>query len=100
MARAAAEMIERILTVLSAAGFRDDQLLDAYNVVVAAQVGFVTRELAALPLEGIVSWAEEHRKQITTIDILRYPMLGRPLPAFANKAFMLRWSNGTEVPLR
>jgi hypothetical protein len=21
------------------------------------------------------------------------------LPAFANKAFMLRWSNGTEVPL-
>lgn len=94
-----AEMIERILTVLSAAGFRDDQLLDAYNVVVAAQVGFVTLELAALPLEDIVSWAEEHRRQITTIDVLRYPMLGRHLPTFANKAFLLRWSNGTEVPL-
>ena len=93
------EMIERILTVLSAAGFRDDQLLDAYNVVVAAQVGFVTLELAALPLEDIVSWAEKHRRQLSTIDVLRYPMLGRYLPAFANKAFLLRWSNGTEVPL-
>ena len=94
-----AEMIERMLTVLSAAGFRDNQLLDAYNVVVAAQVGFVTLELAALPLEDIVSWAEEHRRQITTIDVLRYPTLGRHLPTFANKAFMLRCSNGTEVPL-
>jgi TetR/AcrR family tetracycline transcriptional repressor len=93
------EMIERILTVLSVAGFRDDQLLDAYNVVVAAQVGFVTLELAALPLEDIVSWAEEHRRQIGTLDVLRYPMLGRHLPAFANKAFALRWSNGIEVPL-
>jgi hypothetical protein len=43
--------------------------------------------------------AEEHRRQITTIDVLRYPMLGRHLPTFANRAFMLRWSNGTEVPL-
>jgi len=94
-----AETIEKILTVLHAAGFRDDQLLDAYNVVVAAQVGFVTLELAALPLENIVTWAEEHRKQIATIDVLRYPMLGRHLPDFANKAFVLRWSNGTEVPL-
>lgn len=93
------EMIERILTILNSAGFQDQQILDAYNVVVAAQVGFVTLELAALPLEDIVTWADAHRKRVSTIDVLRYPMLGRHLPAFANKAFALRWSNGTQVPL-
>lgn len=94
-----ADTIEIILSVLSKAGFEGEQLVDAYNVVIAAQVGFVTLELAALPLEDIVSWAAEYRKQIGTIDVLRYPMLSRYLPSLANRAFMLRWSNGTEVPL-
>jgi TetR/AcrR family transcriptional regulator, tetracycline repressor protein len=94
-----ADTIEIILTVLSKAGFEGEQLVEAYNVVVAAQVGFVTLELAALPLEDIVSWASEYRKQIGTVDVLRYPVLGRYLPVLANRAFMLRWSNGTEVPL-
>lgn len=91
--------IEVILSVLSAAGFEGEGLMDAYNVVVAAQVSFITLELAALPLEDIVSWAEEHKKQISTLDVLRFPVLGRHLPMLANRAFMLRWSNGTEVPL-
>jgi TetR/AcrR family transcriptional regulator, tetracycline repressor protein len=94
-----ADTIEIILSVLSKAGFEGERLLDAYNVVVAAQVGFVTLELAALPLEDIGSWAAEYRKQIGTIDVLRYPVLSRNLPMLANRAFMLRWSNGTEVPL-
>jgi TetR/AcrR family tetracycline transcriptional repressor len=94
-----AETIEIILSVLSKAGFEDELLIDAYNVVVAAQVGFVTLELAALPLEDIVSWAAAYRKQIGRIDVLRFPVLSRHLPALANRAFMLRWSNGTEMPL-
>ena len=48
--------------MLSKAGFEGERLLDAYNVVVAAQVGFVTLELAALPLADIVSWAAEYRE--------------------------------------
>jgi TetR/AcrR family transcriptional regulator, tetracycline repressor protein len=93
------DTIELILSVLSRAGFEGERLVDAYNVVVAAQVGFVTVELAALPIEDIVTWAEEYKKQISTVDVLRYPVLGRYLPMLANRAFMLRWSNGTEVPL-
>jgi TetR/AcrR family tetracycline transcriptional repressor len=93
-----AETIEVILSVLTEAGFEGQRLIDAYNVVVAAKVGFVTLELAALPLSDIVSWTAEYRKQIGMLDVLRYPVLSRNLPMLANKAFMLRWSNGTEVP--
>jgi hypothetical protein len=93
------DTIEVILSVLTRAGFEGERLMDAYNVVVAAQVGFVTLELAALPIEDIVAWADEHKKQISTLDVLRYPVLGRYLPMLANRAFMLRWSNGTKVPL-
>jgi len=93
------ETIERILTVLSDAGFPDDQLVDVYNVIIAAQVGFVTLELATLPTDDSDTWSHDQKKRIGTIDVLRYPMLGRYLPALANRAFILRWTNGTEVPL-
>jgi len=93
------EAIERILTVLSGAGFADDQLADVYNVVIAAQVGFVTLELATLPTEDTDTWRQDQKRRIGTIDVLRYPMLGRYLPSLANRAFILRWTNGTEVPL-
>jgi len=93
------ETIERILTVLSEAGFPDDQLADVYNVVIAAQVGFVTLELATLPSDDTETWSKDQKTRIGTIDVLRYPMLGRHLPALANRAFILRWTNGTEVPL-
>ena len=93
------DSIEHILTVLSQAGFPDDHLVDVYNVVIAAQVGFVTLELATLPDDDTANWSADQKKRIGTIDVLRYPMLGRHLPALANKAFILRWTNGTEVPL-
>ena len=93
------ETIEHILTVLSAAGFRDDQLIDVYNVVIAAQVGFVTLELASVPADDTKTWSAKQKQRIGTIHVLRYPMLGRHLPALANKAFILRWTNGVDVPL-
>ncbi len=94
-----ADMIDRILTVLTKAGFADELLIDAYNVVISAQVGFVTQELAQLPADDLEAWAEAHRKRISTIDVMAYPTLARHLPAMANRAFILRWSNGSTVPL-
>ena len=88
--------IERILAVLGEAGFPEKHLVDVYNVVIAAQVGFVTLEFAMVP-EGIAS--AEQKKRISTIDVLRFPLLGRHLPSFANRAFVLRWENGTKAPL-
>jgi TetR/AcrR family tetracycline transcriptional repressor len=94
-----ADLIERVLSVLVAAGFTDDQLVDAYNVVIGALVGFICQELAALPSEDPSKWAAMHRKRISTLDVMQHPTLARYLPKLANKAFIVRWSNGTEVPL-
>ena len=93
------ETIERILSAISEAGFPEAHLVDVYNVIIAAQVGFVTLEFAMVPGEDSPNWSAEQRKRIGTIDVLRYPLLGRHLPALANKAFMLRWENGSRAPL-
>lgn len=90
--------IERILGVLGAAGFPEKHLVDVYNVIIAAQVGFVTLEFAMVPA-GNTKWGAEQKRRMSTVDVLRYPLLGRHLPEFANRAFVLRWENGTKAPL-
>lgn len=93
------ELIDRLLSVLVAAGFTDGHLVDAYNVVIGALVGFISQELAEMPEEKSSKWAEMHRKRISTMDVMESPTLARYLPQLANKAFILRWSNGSKVPL-
>jgi TetR/AcrR family tetracycline transcriptional repressor len=94
-----ADLIEGVLSLLVAAGFSDALLIDAYNVIIGALVGFITQELAAMPSEHPTKWAETHRKRISTLDVMAHPTLARYLPKLANKAFIMRWTNGVEVPL-
>ena len=94
-----ADLIGCVLSALVAAGFADEQMVEAYNVVIGALVGFVSQELAAVPSENPSKWAEAHRKRISTLDVMEHPVLARYLPRLANKAFIVRWSNGTAVPL-
>jgi AcrR family transcriptional regulator len=94
-----ADLIERLLSVLVSAGFSDEHLVDAYNVVIGALVGFISQELAALPAEDAAKWTESHRERVSTLDVMEHPTLARYLPLLANKAFIVRWSNGTQVPL-
>jgi AcrR family transcriptional regulator len=93
------DLVDCVLSALAAAGFTDDLMVEAYNVVIGALVGFVSQELAALPSENPGKWAEGHRKRISTLDVMEHPVLARYLPRLANKAFIVRWSNGTQVPL-
>src|SRR5262245_57372960 len=94
-----ADLLEPLLTMLESAGFAGEALVDAYNVVLGGLVGFITVELAAMPAEDPDEWAQRHRKRVSTMDVMEYPTLARYLPKLANKAFILRWSNGTKVPL-
>jgi TetR/AcrR family transcriptional regulator, tetracycline repressor protein len=94
-----ADLVDGVLSALAAAGFADEHMVDAYNVVIGALVGFVSQELAALPSENPAKWSEAHRKRISTLDVMAYPVLARYLPRLANKAFIVRWSNGSQVPL-
>jgi TetR/AcrR family transcriptional regulator, tetracycline repressor protein len=94
-----ADLVDGVLSALAAAGFAEEQMVEAYNVVIGALVGFVSQELAALPSENLAKWAEAHRKRVSTLDVIQHQALARYLPKLANKAFILRWSNGTQVPL-
>jgi hypothetical protein len=44
-------------------------------------------------------WADAHRKRISTLNVMENPILARYLPKLANRAFIMRWTKGTQVPL-
>ncbi len=92
-------VIERILEVLTSAGFRDEQLVHAYNAVIAVQVGFVTLEVAPTPKDDYEAWAAAMKASLRAIDRRQYPLLAENLARLENRAFVVRWQNGTEVPL-
>lgn len=93
-----APLVERILDALGSAGFRDQELIDTYNATLAALVGFVTLELATVPARQD-EWKARFREQLQQVDAGRFPRLHAALPAMTNKAFILRWDNGSAVPL-
>ena len=91
------DVIEVILAKLAEAGFEGDSLVNAYNVVLGAIVGFVTIELARLPADE--EWAQEMRDAIAGADPELFPHLAANSPALSNRAFGLRWLSGTQAPL-
>jgi TetR/AcrR family tetracycline transcriptional repressor len=92
-------MVEALLGVLARAGFAGQRLVDAFSVVTAAQVGFVTLEFAPPPPENAAEWAEGMRSLVGSVSAEDYPLLARHVGGMANRAFTLRWQNGTEAPL-
>ncbi len=52
-----------------------------------------------LPSDNTQAWAEELRERVHTIRPLDHPVLTRNLPLLANQAFIVRWDNGSTVPL-
>lgn len=92
-------MIDRILTVLVAAGFKDDQIVDMYNVVIATMVGFSTLEFASMPTDDPAGWAAQLQEKVRSIPALEFPTLARYLPAMANRSFIVRWQNGTDAAM-
>ncbi|MDR6890488.1 MULTISPECIES: TetR/AcrR family transcriptional regulator [Variovorax] len=93
------ELVEGVLAALVEAGFEGQPLLEAYNCVIAAMLGFVTMEFSPLPADNTQAWAEELRERVHTIRPLDHPVLTRNLPLLANQAFIVRWDNGAAVPL-
>ena len=92
-------LLDHIVSALKSAGFKDDALVDAFNVVVAAMSGFATLELSAAPTEASESWREACMARIDAIDPRKNPHLHGERDALRNKAFLMRWSDGIESPL-
>jgi AcrR family transcriptional regulator len=92
-------LIEAILSALEEAGVQPERICETYNTVQAAMVGFVTQELARLPTEDLPGWQARIRAGLEAVDAGRFPTLARHLPRLMNRAFILRWQNGAEVPM-
>ncbi|MCE8547956.1 TetR/AcrR family transcriptional regulator C-terminal domain-containing protein [Ruegeria pomeroyi] len=93
------EMIERILDVLRTAGFSDDKLPAAYSAVIGAMVGFTTQEFALVPSDDRDEWEQSMQSTIAGIDAAKFPTTTTLMPELTNRAFILRWENGTTAPL-
>ena len=94
-----AHWVEIILTALSQAGFRDQAMVDAFNALVGGLVGFVTMELAPGPAEQTVEWEKSFETRLEELDDERFPLTRATLPLMRNRAFVMRWKNGSEAPL-
>jgi len=93
------ELIDQILTVLENAGFRGSGLRHAFNVVIAVMTGFVTMEFAPAPADDVSAWRDSVRDTFRNADAQSHPALARHLADLENRAFVVRWQNGVEVPL-
>jgi TetR/AcrR family transcriptional regulator, tetracycline repressor protein len=93
------EFVEGLLATLSHAGFSGTRLVAAYNAVLAAVVGFTTQEFAPTPSGDAGAWQKETRERLQNVQRVRYPLLSDNMKLLGNKAFTLRWQNGTEAPM-
>jgi AcrR family transcriptional regulator len=89
--------VEQLLAKLSQAGFQAEDLVHAYNTVVAALAGFITQEFATAPDDE--GWRTGVQERLAAVDAEACPTLAANLPLLADKAFILRWRSGDEAPM-
>jgi TetR/AcrR family transcriptional regulator, tetracycline repressor protein len=92
-------LVERVLAALESAGFRGKRLVDTYNTVIAALLGYVTLEMAPAPADDAGGWAQSFEEKIRSLPAAEYPRLVANLDRLANRAFIVRWQSGNQVPL-
>jgi AcrR family transcriptional regulator len=93
------DFIERLLAALAHAGLSGTRLVAAYNSVIAGVVGFTTQEFGPVPTTDAGHWQKEVKDRLEGVPDSKYPVLAQNMALFGNKAFILRWQNGTDAPL-
>lgn len=92
-------LVDRILGVLSTAGFSGEKLYQAYDIVITAKVGFVSMELAAVPEADSYDFQRVMEETIDGFSPDIYPHLCEHRDELRNRHFITRWENGVTVPL-
>ena len=52
-----------------------------------------------MPSEDTGAWQRGIRERLAGVQRTRYPLLADNMKLLGNKAFTVRWQNGTEAPL-
>ena len=89
--------IESIFCALDEAGFKGDDLRDAFNALIGGLAGFVTMELAPSPKDTNHQWRDSQIERVTQIDVEQFPYTYAAIPKLSNQIFVLRWQNGVDV---
>lgn len=93
------EMIEWVLQVLRRSGLNEPDIPAAYTATIGAMTGFVTQEFAAVPQDDKTGWADEMKQIAQSADPEQFPLAAALMPTLLNRSFILRWDNGSAVPL-
>ena len=91
--------VEHVLGILTRANLYGTSLVAGYNAIIAALVGFVTQEFAAMPNDDPAAWQMSVQRRLLEIDREAHPILAANLKLLSNQAFIIRWQNGTDAPL-
>ena len=91
--------VDVLLDRLERAGWSGTALIDVYNAVVGAVVGFIGVELSTIPVEDHARWQGEFETGLDQMDAGRFPALHRNLPHARNRALLVRWESGANRPL-
>ncbi|WP_171060617.1 TetR/AcrR family transcriptional regulator [Poseidonocella sp. HB161398] len=94
-----AGLAEIVLAALRQAGYDGQPLADAMSALVGGIFGFVTMELAPQAPGARPDWAESFSAALDDLPEAEFPETRRAMPLLRNRAFVLRWSSGAEVPL-
>ncbi|MWD28999.1 TetR family transcriptional regulator [Aquicoccus sp. SCR17] len=89
--------VEAVLTALSDAGYRGDDMRNAFNALIGGIGGFVTMEFAPAPDDKAGEWKALFAERVAAIDADRFPQTHAVLPEFSNRIFVLRWQNGKHI---
>ncbi|MEJ2624142.1 MAG: TetR family transcriptional regulator [Pseudolabrys sp.] len=94
-----APMVEIVLRTLKQAGYSGQPLVDAFNAVIGGLAGYVTMEFGPAPPDGEGEWAQIMSERLDALDVEAFPAIAEYMPLMRNKSFVLRWQNGSSVPL-
>jgi TetR/AcrR family tetracycline transcriptional repressor len=90
--------LEQLLGVLAGAGFRDADLVAAYNTYVGSLLGWVGLELIRADADHGAD-PEALQASIAALDADEHPTIVGHLDGLTNRAFTFRWETGVENPL-
>lgn len=92
------DLLERMVLVLSQAGFRDADLVGAYNAYLGSLIGWVGLELIADDPE-LGSDPDRLAASVRELSATDYPTIVANLDRLADRAIAFRWHGGQSRPM-
>jgi len=89
-------LTDRVLDVLYGAGFRGEDLIEAYNALFGAAFSWTAGEFAE---EDVTSTREEITKLVEEAEPGSLQRARALWPLVANRVYGLRWSSGADSPM-